>query len=171
MSEDDGNKIMESGKQAESEKESFFKTVIDFIKWTTTFALASIVWVTSNFSNLALFKPLLWLSFSLLILSVIVSIIIVYSTVFNQNKNWDQSNFLFEMNIHVHVAKLTDPTQLKNLKTPAPSIRPSWYWKFLPETPNTFNKALLLHLICLLLGLISYGFAIIIPSLFPPPPI
>ena len=147
--------ILDSIEKVELVRDTFFKTVIDFLKWTTTFTFAAIVWITSNYNNSGEMKQYLILGLVFLVFSVIVSIITVYAIVLDYGRNWDTGKLVR----NVIIKKFSEKKQ--ELKT-QPDINPSWFWKIIPMTPKQFNYAIIIHLILVLSGLLCYAGVVIL---------
>ena len=149
ISEHKLNLLLKTLEDNRLEQDIFFKGVIDFIKWTTTLSLASIIWVATNYNSLETAKTYLQISIILLILSTSISIIIVYSIVIFWAKNWEIQSLLFK----TFLSAFKIDKDIKNIKEDKMS---SWISSHLPNNPNQFNFAILLHLVLLLTGLIFY---------------
>jgi len=147
--------LLKTLKDNKLEQDIFFKGVIDFLKWTTTFSLASIIWVSTNYDTNTFSKIFLQISLILLIVSTIISIITVYSIVIFWGKNWEMQDLLFKT--------LLSAFRINNdIKGKKEHKVASWISSHLPNNPIHFNFAILLHLVLLLAGLIFYALSIIL---------
>lgn len=149
------DKILKTLNEIKLEREVFFKGIIDFLKWTTTFSLASIIWVATNFYNPMTLKTFLQISLILLIFSTIISIITVYSIIIHWGKNWEIQELLFK----VYRSAFKMEKEKQDLEEDKISL---WMLSHLPHNPGQFNSTIVLHLSLLLAGLIFYALSLIL---------
>lgn len=134
-------------------RETYFKSIIDFLKWTTTFSLAAILWIATygnrNFSN----NFVVFLSLTLLAISLIVAISIVYFIVFVWGSNWKVFDLYMKITMSVKLGG--------SIEQEKDSV-----WdlmiKHIPQEPKYFNNLLLVHLTALIFGIFLYTGAVLV---------
>jgi len=146
-------KDLEEIKQFE---ENYFKYIIDFLKWTTTFSLAAIVWIVSSFKIIGVhsnFFQLLSLLF--LVFSIVVSILIIYAVIFLAGYELDIRSMFNNAFAKARIIKDTEE-QEKISRYPYGKYQSYILALILPRFPYQFNLMILFHLLFLLIGVLFY---------------
>ena len=154
MGDDSNLKKLETlaklGEPIPAARDNYLKSVIEFLKWTTTFAFGAIIWVSTNFRNVLVSATFLQLSIFFLVCAIIVSMFIIYSAVFHWGATWNTPLHLF----YLFAEKLSDDSdrELEEEETLSSEIvearfyNKTWVKKFIPTNPYRFNLFLLIHL-------------------------
>jgi hypothetical protein len=143
----------------------YLNSLIQFIKWTTTFALFAVVWTASSFRIFGIPSNIFQiLSFIFLILSVIIAVIILYSIVFTSGSDWAHSSDLFissvNKDLHKEVKTILSNDDYHKVFPTATRYHKTCINPLIPQTPFQFNIAILLHLITILIGILLYILAL-----------
>jgi hypothetical protein len=150
------------GEDAIKFKSVYLNSLIQFIKWTTTFAFAAIIWTASSFKIIGI--PSNWfqiLSLIFLIFSVVITIIIMYSVVFSAGSDWAHQSDLFISSVYrTHVKEIRTNEDYDKVYPTAKKYHLTCINPIIPQTPTQFNVAILLHLILLLIGVLFYVLAL-----------
>jgi len=152
--------LAELSKPIEPAREAYFKSVIEFLKWTTTFAFAALIWISSNYQSKMISLIFLKTSLLFLIFSIIVSMYTVYSVVFYWGASWNNPlNFYYSCAKDMKTKFGRDEKaneKLKQYHEDTENYLKIWIKKYIPSSPHQFNRLLLLHLILLLIGSVLY---------------
>ncbi len=145
---------------------NYLKGVIDFVKWTSTVVVASILWMGSSIfryesNNLV---PLV-LGMAFLISSLIVSIFTVKRILKEWGDQWElataEYNFFLIKRVKVLSTKISKEKENEALEKIVKIVNK----KHLPE-PKEYNRKVAFHVILLVAGLAFYIISLIIDKLY-----
>jgi hypothetical protein len=127
----------------------YFQGLLDFLKWTTTFAFGSMLWFGINIGAFKGFsKFVIVCAFAFLILSILFSLYTITKILFYWHKTW---------NFHYTIVKST----LRELE-------PDEFQKLFSKekgdphgNPKYFHWGLIAHITTILLGLLFYMAAVL----------
>lgn len=149
------------------EKSSYLKGVIDFVKWTSTIAVAAAIWVLNVVTSLSgITQRIGILAFGSLVISLFFAILTVREAVKNWGRNWTIAEKAFNVNIlSFERQRIPDLVREEDL---IQAHHDFWSTaRDFHETPEKTNKWVKWHLVFLFVGLVFYGiseFASIISS-------
>jgi len=137
-------------------EKDYFNSIIEFLKWTTTFSLAAIVWIISSFRIIGINSNVFQiLSITFLSISIILSILTIYSFIFLTGSELDSRLMFNDAFAKIRIIK-------DNIKRyPYGKYHSFLLTKLLPRFPYQFNMMILLHLTFLLVGVIFYASSLI----------
>jgi len=155
--ENDGlQKLIDLRNDAEKE---YLKTIIDFLKWTTTFTIATIIWVANSYGKNVSSNIMVSFSLFSLIMSLIIAIVTVYLIVLRLGHTWeflDKSCGVIQETIKeadISICEKLDMAKLTREERRA-------------KHP-LINLRVLAHLVTLVVGVLCYVVAIVFLNILP----
>ncbi|MDD1701723.1 MAG: hypothetical protein LUQ31_01925 [Methanoregula sp.] len=154
----DSPEIQYSLKKITERANALFSVGIDFVKWTTTLSIAAIVWIATPFAQannpIKLFSAMAILFF---ILSIIMAIFIVYFVLSYWTEHLKSSHNWF----HFLIAKDEKYQKLagytgSNMVYYRIAHNESEAKLFNFRNPEKFSNLVVIHMVFLLLGLLSF---------------
>jgi hypothetical protein len=152
--------IQKYGKLKEESGDKYFNAVIDFFKWTTTFAFAALIWIGTNFHNYPS-NSFIWFYVSIfsIVISIVISIVTTYLILNRWNYDWSSKfqlhNLLTMTEVnekHPNAFSVDEMNKQRKLVLEASSTM---------FVQKRFDKYLIFHIVFLFLGLIFYIFAML----------
>jgi hypothetical protein len=84
--------ITEIEQKMESSARFYFDTTINFVKWTTAFAVVSILWFGNNFKSLSSqLNPLQYIVAYLSLISFLIAIVTAVAILYGMTRYWNDS--------------------------------------------------------------------------------
>lgn len=150
--------IKRYGELREDSSDRYLNGILSFFKWTTTFALAVIIWIGTNIQNQFLNSNSLFLSIIFVIGSIIIAIITTHLILDFWNKDWKLKFHIHQLLIFYDVND-RHPSTFSQEALDEQRKRVIDSSKLLFEL-KSFDKYLIFHVVALLIGIIFYLFAI-----------
>jgi hypothetical protein len=149
--------------------EAYLKGITDFVKWSSTLAIAAILWIGNNITSVAGLSWVWWLSvvsLGFLVFSLVIAVLIVNRVLTAWGLKWVairewQKAILLKKEAEEEPSKVTDQeltTQHRqSLKTAIATVPLS--------QPAGFNTWVSWHIVLLIAGLVIYALAQILSAL------
>ncbi|MBN2322227.1 MAG: hypothetical protein JXQ30_00715 [Spirochaetes bacterium] len=137
---------------------SYLKAVIDFVKWTSTVVIGSILWIsTSIVKHSGNIKTLYISSLIFFVVSLVIAIFTVSKVLKAWGNEWELAKADYSLSVLKKI-KFIEPEKITQEKEDE-VVRD--YIKKLNKTrpysnPKRFNRLVTLHIVFLIMGLILY---------------
>lgn len=143
-------------------EESYFKGIVDYIKWTSTIGIGAILWIGNTLRMN--YQLITIISLIFLISSLIIAIFIIYQVLGLWSKEWEAArktkSAIYSHNFFAKYAGSGDPPENSRKKIDDKFAQA--YDAFLAtesyQKPKQFNKIVFFHIFLLVIGLILYIF-------------
>lgn len=157
-------------KRRDISADSFLKSMIDYLKWTTTFALAALLWISSNLTSLisddSEFYPINFYaalgSIGLIFIGISISVYLAYNIVRYWNAEWKLNYDLLHILLQYKERRVDQLNSQEQVKKNIPNLVDVTKARHEdPFHPKLFMKYLPVQTICLTLGLLAYIVAVL----------
>lgn len=134
---------------------TYLKGIIDYVKWTSTIAIAIIILIGSNLTTIKGSKIIIFISLSVLALSLIIAIFTVGRVLDAWALNWecDKASLIILKSIKIEgttvIAENIDSNQINRLNEAIEANQPY-------NEPKVFNSYVTWHVSLLVIGLYLY---------------
>lgn len=150
--------IKRYGELKDESNDRYFSGLIDFFKWTTTFAFAVVIWIGTNSKNQIFGSNWLLASIIFIIVSIIIALITTYLILdyWNRLRDFNSKMHLLLVNSDVkekHPTHIMEEELDRHRKLVLDSASIIFEFK-------RFDGHLILHLVVLFIGIICYLCAI-----------
>jgi hypothetical protein len=158
--------LEEARKQEITSAQTFYKGVIDFIKWTSTLAAAGILWVGATVTSTeGVARYLAGLGLVSLITSLIMAVSIMHRVLTAWSREWDEHRaehtlWLVKKLKAIDAAKVSDEEEVKYVEQLMSAIDAARPFR---ETGG-FSKKVVYHIGLLTIGLLLYAIAQVLSS-------
>jgi hypothetical protein len=145
---------------------SYREGLTDFVKWTSTLAIAATLWVgNASVSAKASPRPILVVSLAFLIVSLILAVVAVRDVLLAWEREWASASALNSFYLVKKLRGLDPPKASQENEDEAINrLLESWSAEKPFSHPKRFNVWLAIHMILLLLGLAAYAVAQLLGS-------
>jgi len=151
--------IKRYGELREESSDRYLNGILNFFKWTTTFAFAVVIWIGANTKN-GFYASNLWLFLSIVFIigSITVAIITTHLILDFWNKDW-------KLKFHVHQLLICYQVNEKVPSTFSQEALEKQRKLTIDASPplfelKRFDRYLIFHITVLLIGIVFYLFAI-----------
>lgn len=150
--------IKRFGELREGSSDRYLNGILNFFKWTTTFAFAVVIWIGSNFQNVEYESNWLLLSVFFVVVSITIAIITTHFILDFWSKDW-------KLKFHMHQLIIFYQVNEKHPSTFNQEALDAQRKKVLDASPwlfelKRYDNYLIFHISSLLIGIIFYLFAV-----------